>query len=214
MKTVGEILKEARIKKNFSLEEIEKVTKIRKKFLLAIEENSFSKIFQSPTLRGFIQNYAQILDLNPEAVLAVFRRDFSENEKGQIVPRGMVVPINKTTFSWSPRLTVILTVFLVLGLFFGYLGKQYLNFISSPKITVFSPKEGEIFSIKEIDVTGKTGKDVSLFINGEIINLGENGEFKKKIVLFKGENEIIFEAVSRKGQKTRLIRKVKVQTAD
>lgn len=214
MKTVGEILKEARIEKKISLEEIEKLTKIRKKFLLAIEENSFSQIFQSPTIRGFIRNYAQILGLNPEAVLAVFRRDFSENEKGQIVPKGMIMPIDKTTLSWSPRLTVILTVFLILGLFFGYLGKQYLNYVSSPKIIVSSPPEGKIFSVKEIDVTGKTGKDVSLYINGEIINLGENGEFNKKITLFPGESEIVFEAVSRKGKKTRLVRRIKVQTAD
>lgn len=214
MKTAGEILHEARIQKGQSLKEIEKLTKIRVKFLQALEDNRFSLISQATTTRGFIKNYALAVDLNPESVLAVFRRDFLENEKGQIIPRGMVAPLSKSGLSWNPRMTLILIIFLILGVFFGYLGKQYFNFISLPKINILYPPEGEIVTEKEIEVTGNTDKDASVYINGEIVSLEETGEFHQKIRLIPGENEIVFEVLNRRGQKTRLVRKVNAQITD
>jgi transcriptional regulator with XRE-family HTH domain len=209
MRTVGEIFKQARLKKGLSLEEIEKRTKIRVKYLLAIEENDFAKIPQATTSRGFIRNYAQALGLSSEAVLAVFRRDFTENEKGQIIPRGMITPLDKFKFWWNPKLTVFLGVLIISVIFLGFLLRQYLNYISSPKITVVFPPEGEIFSTNQVEFLGKTDKDASFYINGEIVNLSPEGEFRKNVVLKEGENEIVLEAIGRREQKTRVIRKVK-----
>lgn len=209
MRKVGEILRQTRIKKSLDLKEIEKITKIRSEFLKAIEENDFSKIPQATTTKGFIRNYASALGINSEGILAVFRRDFSENEKGQIVPRGMVAPIDRFKFSWNPKLTLLFTVSLVIFVFFGFLLKQYLSYVSSPKIIIAYPPEGQIISKNEVEFFGKVDKDASFYINGEIVNLGPAGEYKKKVVLAEGENEIILEAVSRKGAKTRVIRKVK-----
>ncbi len=208
MRTVGEILKEARLRNHYSLEQVASQTKIRVFFLKAIEENNFPRIPQATITRGFIRNYAQILGLSPDSVLAVFRRDFLEDEKGQIIPRGMVAPLNKIKFSWNPKLTVITLLTLFFVVFLGFWARQYLNFISSPKILVTYPQEGQIFDKKEVEFFGTTDKDATLYINGEIINLGPSGDFNKKIVLKEGENEIILEAVNRAKQKTRLVRKV------
>lgn len=211
MRTAGQFLKEARLKKGLSLIEVAKLTKIQIKFLELIEADDFSQILGGVTTKGFIRNYAQVLDLNPENVLAVLRRDFIENERGQIIPRGVVVPLDKFIFSWNPRLTLIFTIGAVLLLFFGYLFIQYLNFIGAPKITIVYPPGDEIIKTQEVDFLGKTDKDASLYINGEIVNLKENGEFAKKVNLDNGENEVTFEAVSRNGKKTRITRKVKVE---
>jgi len=211
MKNVGEILKEARIKKGFSLEEVEKATKIRVRFLQAIEENNFSQIPQAVTTRGFIRNFAKVLDLNPEGILAIFRRDFQEDEKGQIIPRGIIAPLDKFNFFWTPKLTTIAIIVTLLVIFFAYLLRQYLNFVSSPKIIITYPLETEILTSKEVEFLGKTDKDASFYINGEIVSLKENGEFSKKINLINGENEIIFESINRKGKKTRVVKKYKVE---
>jgi len=214
MRTVGEVLKEGRLKKNFSLEKVAELTKIQVKFLKALEENDFAKIPQGVTTKGFIRNYAQISGLNPDNVLAVFRRDFLENEKGQIIPRGMVTPLNKITFAWNPKLTLVAGVFFLLLILFVFFGRQYLNLVSAPKLSVIYPPDNQISKQKEIEFIGKTDKDASLYINGEIVNLGQNGEFDKKISLVNGENEVIFEAISREGKKTRLVRKVKAEVAN
>jgi cytoskeletal protein RodZ len=211
MKTVGELLKEARLKKGFSLQEIAGLIKIRVEFLMALEGNDFAKIPQATTTKGFLRNYAEFLDLKAENVLAIFRRDFLENEKGQIIPRGMIVPLNKYTFSWNPKMTLIASVIIVVAFFVYYLANQYLSLISAPKIEIFSPLASEIIRQKQIEFVGKTDKDASLYINNEIVNLKENGEFSKKTGLINGENEVVFEAISRTGQKTRLVRKQKAE---
>lgn len=208
MRKVGEILNEARLKKGWSLEQAEKITKIRAKFLRALEENDYEKFFQGTTARGFIRNYAVSLNLSPETILAIFRRDFLENEKGAIIPRGVVAPLDKPQFSWNPRLTLIFIFGITVLVFFGFLAKQYLNYVSSPRLDLVFPPEGETVFQKEIDFLGKTDPDNSVFINGQIVNLSEKGEFVKKVSLVDGENEVVVEVVNRQNQKTRLARKV------
>ena len=55
---------------------------------------------------------------------------------------------------------------------------------------------------------------VSGFKDNPALSVKENGEFAKKISLINGENEIVFEAVSREGKKTRLVRKVKAEVSN
>ena len=95
MRTAGEILSGKRNQLGLSLDQIEKDTKIRKKYLEAIEKNNYSFFSESTTVKGFIRNYALILEIPPENILAIFRRDFIENEKGQIIPRGFTKEIEE-----------------------------------------------------------------------------------------------------------------------
>lgn len=122
MKTVGEILKETRTKKGIDFGQIEKATKIRKKYLQALEENKYAKIGPATTVKGFIKNYGKYLGLESPSLLAIFRRDYAEDKKGQVVLKGMAEPLNKPLLAWTPQRTfvaVIIFVFLFLGLFLG-----------------------------------------------------------------------------------------------
>lgn len=208
MRTAGQVLKEGRLRKNLSLEEIEKQTKIRFRFLKLIEEDAYAKFSNAVTAKGFIRNYALFLELNPDSVLAIFRRDFSENERGQIVPRGMIIPLNQFAFSWNPKLTGLVVGLVFLTIFFGYLIRQFSSWISAPEIEVAYPPENIVLEKLEVDLIGKTDRDASFFVDGEIVSLNENGEFSKRLNLERGENEIVLEAVSRRGKKTRIIRKI------
>lgn len=209
MRTVGEILFEKRKSLALSLEGIEKETKIRAKYLEAIERNDFSSFPQSTTVKGFIRNYAQVLGLSAENILAVFRRDFVENEKGQIIPRGMVEPLDEKSFCWTPKLTFFVIVFLLIGGFVFFFSRQYLKFNSAPFLEVFSPVEGQVFRQKII-VSGKTDKDASVKVDGTLITISEKGDFKEEIVLPRGDNIVTIEAVNRQGKKNVVTRKIKV----
>ncbi|MCG0276815.1 MAG: helix-turn-helix domain-containing protein, partial [Thermosediminibacteraceae bacterium] len=58
-KELGEYLKYTRLSKNISLEEINKETKIRVKYLVAIEEGNFESIPGGEVyIKGFLKNYA------------------------------------------------------------------------------------------------------------------------------------------------------------
>lgn len=210
MRTVGEILSEKRKLLGLSLEEVEKETKIRRKYLEALENNDFSLITESTIVKGFIRNYAQALGLSAENTLAVFRRDFQENEKGQIIPRGMVEPLDKKRFYWTPKITLIVAVAFLLGVFVFFFVREYLGFSSAPPIEVFSPKEEQVFKEK-IEVSGRTDKDASVKIDGSLIFVSGDGSFKEEVILPKGENIIVIESTNRQGKKRVITRKVRVE---
>jgi len=202
MKTVGEILKETREKKGFSLLDVEKATKIRGRFLEYLEKNEFSKIAESTIVKGFIKNYAEFLGLSSSDLLAIFRRDFLEDEKGHILPRGIYEPLDQSKFSWTPKLTAFVFGGIVFLGFILYLSFQVFLFFGAPPLDIYSPKDGETFRNAEIKVKGKTNPNAAISINGEMTFIYPDGSFEKSVVLLPGENKIIFEAVSPRGKKT------------
>ena len=127
MKTAGQILKEERIKRGISLEEVEKETRIRKKYLGLLENDDFPGVGQATTVKGFIKNYADFLELPSPHLLAIFRRDFSEDKIGQVVLRGLAEPLDKKRFFWTPRKTLAFLIILFGLLFLGYLGAQLFS---------------------------------------------------------------------------------------
>ena len=107
MKTVGDIIKEARVKNKLSIEYIASRTKIRVEYLEAIEANAFEKLPSAIHAKGFITNYAKYIGLNTANVLAVFRRDFVSDKVGRVVPRGFTDPIAIKTRVFNPTTTAI-----------------------------------------------------------------------------------------------------------
>ena len=210
MRTVGEILSEKRKELNLSLEDVEKETKIRRNYLEAIEKNGFSEIQESTTVKGFIRNYAISLGLSPENVLAIFRRDFRENEKGQVISRGMVDPLGEKTFYWTPKMTFIFFVSVLILGFTYFFVRQYVGFSSAPELEIYSPVEGQVIKEK-VEVSGKTHPEAAIKIDGTLISISEDGSFKEEVILPRGENFLTIEAINRQGKKRTFNIKVKVE---
>lgn len=66
---LGTLLKKAREEKGLSLDDIQEETKIRKKYLEAIEENNFDILPGKVYLKVFIKGYAREVDINYQALL-------------------------------------------------------------------------------------------------------------------------------------------------
>lgn len=62
--TVGRTLKKAREEKNLSLDEVSRATKIRKEFLIAIEEDRMDALPGDVFARGFIRSYGDFLGVD------------------------------------------------------------------------------------------------------------------------------------------------------
>ncbi len=71
---VGEQLRRARESKHWSLEEAEKTTGIRKRFLQAMEEGRWDVLPSELQVRGFLKSYSSHLGLNGEEMLALHER--------------------------------------------------------------------------------------------------------------------------------------------
>jgi cytoskeletal protein RodZ len=67
---VGDGLRQAREAKGLTLEQVEEITKIRCRYLQALEEEEYDQLPGEVFVRGFLRNYAQALDLDPDEVLA------------------------------------------------------------------------------------------------------------------------------------------------
>lgn len=69
MTEIGKILREARETLGLTLEEVERVTRIRTYHLEALEEENFEALPSPVQVRGFLNNYADFLGLNTDEIL-------------------------------------------------------------------------------------------------------------------------------------------------
>lgn len=78
MSELGQILREAREAKGISLAEAEAATKIRRKYLQALEETRYDALPPGVYVRGFLRSYASFLGLNPDEVVAAYHNGAGE----------------------------------------------------------------------------------------------------------------------------------------
>jgi len=66
-KTLGQRLREAREAKKVSLATVEETTRIRRKYLEALEADDYEALPGGVFAQGFVRNYALYLGLDPQA---------------------------------------------------------------------------------------------------------------------------------------------------
>lgn len=69
---LGETLRRARLSKNVSFEDAERVTRIRREYLEALEQEEFTKLPAPVYARGFLRSYAGYLGLDPGELMPFF----------------------------------------------------------------------------------------------------------------------------------------------
>ncbi|MDZ5711788.1 helix-turn-helix domain-containing protein [Jeotgalibacillus haloalkalitolerans] len=84
MTELGSRLKEAREAKGYSLEELQGLTKIQKRYLRGIEEGDYSMMPGAFYIRAFIKQYAEAVDLNVEELFETYASDIPSNQDDQI----------------------------------------------------------------------------------------------------------------------------------
>jgi cytoskeletal protein RodZ len=213
MKTVGSILKDTRLSKGLSLDEVERDTKIRVKFLEGIEADDYSKLPSQSYARGFIKNYGVYLGLNPDTLLAFFRRQTKDVPKTSLLPNGISQPLRQQFFRLTPgRFLAFLFVGFV-AVFLAYFGLQYRSLQLPPQLSIESPKDHLATSQNRIEVFGKTDPDATITINGVSAVVRGDGRFFDQVTLVPGINNITITATSRFGKSATVVREV-VQQAE
>ena len=72
MEGIGGILREARERKNVSLDDIEDTTKIKKRYLLAMEMEEWSRMPGKAYAKGFLRTYARYLGLDEQSMSEMY----------------------------------------------------------------------------------------------------------------------------------------------
>ncbi|WP_281862811.1 helix-turn-helix domain-containing protein [Planomicrobium okeanokoites] len=122
---MGTRLKEARIAKGYSLEDLQDVTKIQKRYLAGIEEGNYSMMPGQFYVRAFIKQYADAVGLNADELLEQHKSEMPETTKEQ-VSKPMAAPARSRRQSMSKSSSgrinekmpmIIVALFIVLIIF-------------------------------------------------------------------------------------------------
>ncbi|HSW98039.1 MAG TPA: helix-turn-helix domain-containing protein [Candidatus Saccharimonadales bacterium] len=200
MTRLGQRLKEERIAKNLTIEEVAKATKIRPQFITAIEQSNYKKLPSKAYAQGFVKNYIAFLGLPPRDSLAMFRREFNEKEYVDILPESFTkrreIPLYR--INWHKTVLGIGMIFLLLA---GFLFFQYRAAIFDPSLHVSSPKENSTITDEGVSVKGSTDSNNMVTVNNYSTYVDTNGSFVKNIAVFSGKNTITIIATNRFGRK-------------
>ena len=117
---LGTQLKEAREAKGYSLEDVQALTKIQKRYLQGIEEGNYAMMPGSFYVRAFIKQYAEAVDLNPEELFEAHAADIPSNFEEQF-PSHVTRKKTKSgtgLSKFSDFMPTVLVVVFVLGFLF------------------------------------------------------------------------------------------------
>lgn len=78
---LGQRLKQAREEKHLSLDDLQKSTKIQKRYLMAIERGDFNSLPGKFYARAFVKNYAEAVGLDSEELLHEFGKELPNPHK-------------------------------------------------------------------------------------------------------------------------------------
>lgn len=202
---VGEKIKEARIKKGFTVAEVARATKIRPAFLHAIENGSYQELPGGSYAHGFVKNYVDFLGLPSREYMALFRREFDEKEHLGVLPESFVgkeeIPLKTVRLNRAIGVVSAVVVLILLYIFFQYRA-AFLN----PTLTLSYPPDNTKVSSQTILVTGNTDPNTTVTVNNLPAYVDNDGHFSKEIPVFPGNEVVSVKAVNSFG-KTAVVEK-------
>ncbi len=145
-----------------SLEDLQTVTKIQKRYLLAIEQGNYDIIPGKFYVRAFIKQYAEAVGLNPEQLFEEFRKDVPSTYNDEVSDklsnikpqRELPKPASKV-LELLPTILIIGGVLVVIAII--YVIVQAVNHDSGQKNNQTAPQKSE--SKYEVSEDSSLAKD-------------------------------------------------------
>lgn len=204
-KTVGKRLRDARRKQHLTLEQAEEATRVRAKYLAAIEKDQWNEFPSRVYVIGFVKSYSQYLGLDSKQIVEEYKRNFLEPQKiftpsqpkEGILARLIITP--KILFSVLVGIIIMSAI--------GYVGYSINRLSKPPQIEISSPKS-DTSDEKTLLIEGKTDSTASVEINSQPINVDDAGHFSQTVELVSGVNFFDIKAKSRLGREATKVVKV------
>jgi cytoskeletal protein RodZ len=206
---LGEVLRAAREAKGVDLDRVERDTKIRVRYLSALERGEYRELPGAVYTKGFLRNYGAYLGLDPEYLIDLFRIESAgaaiERPTVPTPPRPIAARRSRA-FVVTPGavVTSILTV-LVIG-FIGWLGYEFVNFARTPELRILEPA-GDLSAHETTSFTvrGITEPNARVTFRGlpenPTVTADSAGAFEVEIGLLPGANQFTvtaFDPVTRR----------------
>ena len=195
MARLGEALRAERERMGLTLEQAAEDTRIREKFLRALENGDYQTLPGAVYTKGFLRNYAEYLNLDPDALILQFQTERGTPD----TPRSFepMKPIMRRSVILTPAVLVPVVVLAAVALFLGYLYYQFTTFAVLPRLEITEPAGDAIVQVGEYTIQGRTVPEGRLAIRvdpgPEIITglrAGPDGTFSVRVPLKPGANHV------------------------
>lgn len=143
---LGEVLREARRRKGISLAQAERETRIREKYLAALEEEDYESLPGNVYAKGYLRSYAQYLGLDPDKVLQLYP-NFPPGAGHARPDEPVLPPATKPLEAHHrpvPSFAVILFFVILAGAIFAWVYSALLgpsSIVPTPTIPIPTPTE-------------------------------------------------------------------------
>ena len=211
--SLPERLLAARERKGVDLYRAERDTKIRARYLQALERGEYRELPGAVYTKGFLRNYALYLGLDPEDVLAQWKRERGDAaipaEPVLAVPKPLTAPRQGLTFSPVVVVAALLTV--LIAAFAVFMGVQLIRFARPPTLAVTNPSQAVIevaddtstYTLRGTSIPGATitisaaGRDQPYRVSADA-----TGRWSQVVELRRGRNQFDIDAVDPETGKT------------
>lgn len=195
---LGEVLRAAREAKEIDLIRVERDTKIRERYLSALERGEYRELPGAVYTKGFLRNYGAYLGLDPEYLIDLYRLETSATAAERPISPSPPRPITvrrRRTFVVTPGAVAAAILTILVGAFVAWLGYEFVNFARTPELRIIEPA-GDVSAHTEptITIRGITAPDATITVSGlpenPSVTADADGNFEMTVGLLPGSNEI------------------------
>ena len=192
---LGEVLRTAREAKGVDLARVERDTKIRERYLAALEAGDYDDLPGSVYTRGFLRNYGAYLGLEPEYLIDLYRLETSSatERPALTAPPRPLATRRSRAFVITPGLVAAALLTVLVGGFVAWIGYQFVTFARTPELRITEPA-GNLSSYAELTITvrGVTAPNASVTVSNltenPTVTADESGSFEVTVELVPGSN--------------------------
>lgn len=201
-----------------TLEQAAEDTRIREKFLRALENGDYQTLPGAVYTKGFLRNYAEYLGLDPDGLILQFQSERGTPE----APRSFepMKPIMRRSVILTPAVLVPVAVLAAVALFLAYLYYQFTTFAVLPRLEVTEPPGDAIVQVAEYNLRGRTVPDGRITMRvqpgGDTISdvrASADGSFSARVPLKPGANHVEIQVLDTTGKLNQASRTIRFEVA-
>jgi cytoskeletal protein RodZ len=139
---LGEVLRAAREERGVDLARVERDTKIRSRYLSALERGAYRELPGAVYTKGFLRNYGAYLGLDTEYLVDLYRLESvaATSERPTVpAPPRPIATRRRGAFVITPGAVLAALLTVGVGLFIVYLVSEFVTFAGTPDLRVTEP---------------------------------------------------------------------------
>ncbi len=209
-RTIGEVLRDARQERGETIDAVERATSVSKKYISALECNELEKLPEAVYARKFVKALAGYYGLEPDASAEILLREMAAGA-GALTNKHPVNFVAGRSLVSYPLLFKSSVIGVIFAGILGYFTYSVRSILKPPKITLYSPRDAQVFPSGRVVIEGSTEREVDLAVNGELIPIEADGSFKDVLNLPTGVSTLRLVARKKHSRESELFVKVVIE---